>query len=308
MTKTVFLLVATLLMATPAFGEKYTKEINAFVYANMASQGGDWNCIKLNSIELDSTKGYVSWFFEYSTANTKWCQGSTIHNLTSEPEKQIRNVLGLQEKTIRRPKKFTIITTPNTRCLNFYYDRRGNLPRDRKICLGGAIEDLKVTAQRLTTSGDWLTNFNQSESLLAEAKASDKTAPSIQVFAPTPGNDDVIRVDTYTSFVRGKASDAAGVMNILVQGKKVGAKADGTFASKVKLAIGSNVIRIQAEDVNGNIAEKNVTIKLFNTKDFLVYLFVCTGICKIIKCFISNTNNMVVDKIRAFFCTIFLMF
>jgi len=49
-------------------------------------------------------------------------------------------------------------------------------------------------------------------------------------------------------------------MNILVAGRRVGVKEDGTFASKVKLTIGRNDVLVQAEDINGNIAEQNITI------------------------------------------------
>ena len=48
-------------------------------------------------------------------------------------------------------------------------------------------------------------------------------------------------------------------MTILVAGRKVGIKEDGTFASKVKLAIGRNDVLVQAEDINGNVSEKTVT-------------------------------------------------
>ena len=43
-------------------------------------------------------------------------------------------------------------------------------------------------------------------------------------------------------------------------GKKSRIKSDGTFASKVKLGIGKNTIRIQAEDINNNISEKTITV------------------------------------------------
>ena len=49
-------------------------------------------------------------------------------------------------------------------------------------------------------------------------------------------------------------------MNLIVKGNKSSVKNDGTFVSKVKLGYGTNKIKIQAEDVNGNIAEKTITV------------------------------------------------
>mgnify|MGYP003303806611 CR=1 FL=1 len=37
-------------------------------------------------------------------------------------------------------------------------------------------------------------------------------------------------------------------------------KADGMFAAKLKLRVGTNQITVSAEDINGNIAEKSLTI------------------------------------------------
>ncbi len=112
----------------------------------------------------------------------------------------------------------------------------------------------------IASLGDWTANFNASESALVEKKANDRTPPEIQILSPLPSTGQFARVDTYTSYVRGKASDEQGVMNILVNGRKVSVKEDGTFASKVKLAIGRNDILVQAEDVNANVSEKTITI------------------------------------------------
>ena len=49
-------------------------------------------------------------------------------------------------------------------------------------------------------------------------------------------------------------------MNLIVKGTKSSVKSDGTFVSKVKLGYGLNNIKIQAEDVNGNVSEKIITI------------------------------------------------
>ena len=64
----------------------------------------------------------------------------------------------------------------------------------------------------------------------------------------------------YAADVRGKVTDNEGVMNLIIKGIKSSVKTDGTFVSKVKLGYGLNKIKIQAEDVNGNISEKIIKI------------------------------------------------
>lgn len=45
-------------------------------------------------------------------------------------------------------------------------------------------------------------------------------------------NENQLVVDTYSSFIRGKATDRNGILNIHIKGKKVRVKEDGTFVSK----------------------------------------------------------------------------
>ena len=89
----------------------------------------------------------------------------------------------------------------------------------------------------------------------------DRSSPRIKILSPsiTPKNK-LFRVDTYQTYVRGKVTDNEGVMTVLVNGRKAGVKADGSFASKLKLAFGKNTVSVQAEDVNGNVAERKFTI------------------------------------------------
>ena len=103
---------------------------------------------------------------------------------------------------------------------------------------------------------NWLNNLNASEEKLVEKKNSDKTPPKISIFNLKNNQ----RLDTYNLFVRGKVTDNQGILSVFVNGKKSGIKSDGTFASKVKLGLGKNKIKIQAEDVNNNVAEKSITI------------------------------------------------
>jgi len=184
---------------------------------------------------------------------TTWRQHSDGTSFVRDEASKVRGADGLNG-TQASFKGFRIFVLPDTEVLQVdmagvkgelsqrYFDIR----QEAKAAIGSTV--------------DWQTAWKRSESQLAESKASDKTLPLIQILSPTPNGGQVSRVDTYTIFIRGTVSDDVGVMNILVGGKKVGIKEDGTFAAKVKLKIGRNDILVQAEDVNNNIAEAMVTI------------------------------------------------
>ncbi len=70
----------------------------------------------------------------------------------------------------------------------------------------------------------------------------------------------IFRTDAYQTFLRGKATDNKGILKLLINGNKAAMKADGMFAAKLKLRVGTNQITVSAEDINGNIAEKSLTI------------------------------------------------
>ena len=211
----------------------------------------DIACPILKRIQINEN-GYIDWEFErYAHSG---CNKAKISLVTSFPSEQLRGVKGLKNNG-SFDKIFTITTLPSTETLfvhtNSVYERSGVA----KFALGTERERLL----KIHEAGNWITNFNKSETKLAEAAAADKTPPTVQVLSPAPTDGQVTRVDTYTSFIRGKVTDNAGVMTILVAGRKVGIKENGTFASKVKLAIGRNDVLVQAEDINGNVSEKTVT-------------------------------------------------
>ena len=68
------------------------------------------------------------------------------------------------------------------------------------------------------------------------------------------------KTDSYQIFIRGKVTDDKGVFTLMVDGQKAAIEVDGTFAAKLKLRIGKNKIPVLAEDINGNIAKKTITI------------------------------------------------
>ena len=106
----------------------------------------------------------------------------------------------------------------------------------------------------------------------AKAKAKQRIA-KLNKFAPVlqakkkETNNPVIKinslpkkVDNLNLIVRGNVSDDSGVAIVLMQGEKVKVTSDGRFVGKIKLGYGLNKIKIQAEDINGNIAEKIIKI------------------------------------------------
>ena len=91
-----------------------------------------------------------------------------------------------------------------------------------------------------------------------EQRTRETVPPSISFSSIDPSK--IFRTDAYQTFIRGKVTDNEGVLTLLVNGRKAAMKADGTFAAKLKLRIGENRIAVSAEDINGNIAEKTLTI------------------------------------------------
>ena len=91
-----------------------------------------------------------------------------------------------------------------------------------------------------------------------QQRSRETVPPSISFSSIDPSK--IFRTDAYQTFIRGKVTDNEGVLTLLVNGRKAAMKADGTFAAKLKLRIGENRIAVSAEDINGNVAEKSLTI------------------------------------------------
>lgn len=231
--------------------------VNAYLGSPSGTEGFYYSgtrsyCIYLRKISL-SDDGYLRWNF-----SNRGCTSTKIHNVITFPSNGLRGVTGIKNKAdvINQGQELTLITTPEVLAIEFTLDAATGKTGKYGVTAHSEINMLNEIA----SLGDWTANFNASESALVEKKANDRTPPEIQILSPLPSTGQFARVDTYTSYVRGKASDEQGVMNILVNGRKVSVKEDGTFASKVKLAIGRNDILVQAEDVNANVSEKTITI------------------------------------------------
>ena len=93
---------------------------------------------------------------------------------------------------------------------------------------------------------------------LLEQRSRETIPPSIVFSSIDPRK--TFRTDSYITYIRGKVADNEGVLTLFVNGQKAGMKADGTFVAKLKLRIGENKIPVLAEDINGNITKKILTI------------------------------------------------
>ena len=67
-------------------------------------------------------------------------------------------------------------------------------------------------------------------------------------------------VDELNFVIRGQVSDDAGVATLIIRGEAVKVSADGRFVHRLKLGYGTNKIEIAAEDINGNIAKKTLSV------------------------------------------------
>ena len=213
---------------------------------------GSWACIELASITFKDN-GYISWKFKRE--GDSGCRDAKVTFAKSTPQNLLRGAKNISPNNTF-DKSFYILSTPEIKILSIMTSNRVgvegwvNFNAKQKIPLLLEIANL----------GDWKKNFSNTETLLVEKKSKDKTPPKIKILSPSLNNENRLIVDTYSAFIRGKATDKNGILNILIKGKKVRVKEDGTFASKVKLAFGKNEISIKAEDINNNISEKKIVI------------------------------------------------
>ena len=179
-----------------------------------------------------------------------------VFNKNKKPSK----IIGAKGVNGRKTEKdFWIQVSPDTDYISLSILKNKAVSSERWY-FGKDIHQLKYRIRKLKeaegSTPSWQKAFKNVESKLIETAEKDKTSPKIQIFSPSNNE----KVDSYNLFVRGKVTDNEGVMNLIVKGTKSPVKSDGTFVSKVKLGYGLNKIKIQAEDVNGNVSEKIIKI------------------------------------------------
>jgi len=211
------------------------------------------SCHYLSSVDFNAN-GLVNLKFLKST--TSLCrEENQIVLAKTNPPNQIASVTGIQGSDIINKKSFIITVTPRTLGLNVHLYQWQS-----KIQVRGFDIQKHIRLLKEATSG-WQNAWKQSEKKLQAQKSADRTPPRINISSPSyPSGQKVVRLDSYQTYIRGKAVDNEGIVQILVNGRKAGLKADGSFASKVKLKLGVNKVRIQAEDVNGNVGERILTV------------------------------------------------
>ena len=257
----IFIIFSVISLSTPSKGENI-RERKLGAGANFSN-----NCFLAETLRLDES-GLVTVRFRNLTDKSSSCE-NVIYNVWTNPNDQIRGARGINGRVA--DEIFEIQVSPSTVSIWFEYLSGSGTVNTAFTSIKQEILEIKRRIEAENSIPSWQKAFQSTETKLAETAAADKTPPTVQVLAPAPADGQVTRVDTYTSFIRGKVTDDAGVMTILVAGRKVGIKEDGTFASKVKLAIGRNDVLVQAEDINGNVSEKTVTFirEEFITDDVL---------------------------------------
>ena len=181
-------------------------------------------------------------------------------DLKAEPENSIIAVSGI--KGLKFEKVLNIEFAQNIDFLEIKYADRDKLVR---ACVISYTDVLKRVLNKKYTyelahaeAVKSARKFGNVAPSLLQQRTRETIPPSIAFSSIDPTK--TLRTDAYQTFVRGKVTDNDGVLTLSVNGKKAAMKADGTFAAKLKLSIGENRISVLAEDINGNIAEKTITI------------------------------------------------
>ena len=264
-TKTIFYFCFILLLVIKVAlsNEEYSKNeiINNARLIKMGSSVFDpINCYHLYTVKLEAA-GFVTLHFKHNSSHKQNCPENVLYDVKVYNKKfKPAKIIGAKGVNGRKTEEnFWIQVSPDTDKIYLSILKFKEV-KTEKWQLGGTVDELKNKIRKLEkaegSTPSWQKAFKNVESKLIETAEKDKTSPKIQIFSPSNNE----KVDSYNLFVRGKVTDNEGVMNLIVKGTKSSVKSDGTFVSKVKLGYGLNKIKIQAEDVNGNISEKIIKI------------------------------------------------
>ncbi len=226
---------------------------NRLILNEIVSSGG--SCFHISSFEKEDS-GLIKLSFVYHDYYK--CPERTIYNVTTEPKEQIRGSSGINGKTAG--KTFSIQVLPEVKYISLEIRKDGKVETER-FSISQSVKNLYKLIEAENSIPAWQMALNNTESKLAEKAKQDKTPPVIQIESPDFQTNKLLKTDAYTVQVKGKITDEAGVLKVVVAGKSVGLDESGQFISKVKLGYGTNEILVQAEDVNGNIAEKKIIIQ-----------------------------------------------
>ena len=205
------------------------------------------------------TDGLIRIYFKFDKGYDN-CRTFEVSNVVTSPPNGIRGTYGFVKGTNKVPqgKPFALDVTPTTTHVTLLIPYQG----DGRIT--NSRFNFEKTMKNLVLAGkstNWRQAFQKTESRLAAKARADKTPPRIVLLSPNATTQkEVFRKDSYQTYIRGKVSDNEGVLTVFVNGKKAALQTKGDFAAKVKLALGVNRIKVQAEDINGNISERKIII------------------------------------------------
>lgn len=94
-----------------------------------------------------------------------------------------------------------------------------------------------------------------------EAATRDTSPPTIQISSPQVSRGLGLGVTTSKITVTGRATDASGINEVLVQGTPAELDEAGNFSATVLLKIGENKIAVTAVDIYGNRATEDLTLR-----------------------------------------------
>ena len=180
-----------------------------------------------------------------------------ILKIEASPKDTLVKIQGIQGL---KPKKSIIFEVKeNIRSLRFKFVEESNGKRYLKECKIDFYDSRKLIrtkAEFEKARGDAIKRLASEEKIapILQEEDKEKNRPVISI------NDIPKSTDSLNFFLRGIVKDDSGIATVLVKKQKAKVSADGRFVHRLKLGYGTNKIKIQAEDINGNVSEKVITI------------------------------------------------
>ncbi len=180
-----------------------------------------------------------------------------ILKIEALPKDTLVKIQGIQGL---KPKKSIIFEVKeNIRLLRFKFVEESQGKKFLKECKIDFYDSrklLRTKAEFEKARGDAIKRLTSNEKIapILQEEDKEKNKPVISI------NDIPRFTDSLNFFLRGTVKDDSGIATVLVKKQKAKVSADGRFVHRLKLGYGTNKIKIQAEDINGNVSKKVVTI------------------------------------------------
>jgi tetratricopeptide (TPR) repeat protein len=127
------------------------------------------------------------------------------------------------------------------------------------MALGNLVQARKDFESALVYNASYepaLNGIAKLEGRMINERKTDKTPPVIAITEPALSRGLKITSSGKDIMVKGKATDAAGLSSVTLNGQLVYSKNEGDFWGSVSLVSGSNKIKVVATDMAGNAAEE----------------------------------------------------